>query len=142
MKETVICRVDKLMNPSSMKYALFPVSFLQTPSLAYHVMFLNSTCNGLPSGFICTTDIQRRETGFASVQRNASVPGTHELLNMVHPRPYEAVWAASRRSLKSSTSSGLGSITLLDNTHFLPLPPCLSQQVAVITVEHKSDSQH
>lgn len=103
-----------------MKYALFPVSFLQTPSSAYHVMFLSSTPNGLPSRFICTTDIQRRETGFASVQRNAGVPGTHELLNMVHPRPYEAVWGASRRSLKSSTSSGLSSITLLDNTQFLP----------------------
>lgn len=83
--ETVICRVDRLVNPSSMKYTLFPVSFLQTPSSAYHTMFLNSTPNGLPPGFIRTTDIQRRETGFASVQGNASVPSTHQLLNTVHP---------------------------------------------------------
>ena len=83
--EAVICRVDRLINASSMKYALFPVSFLQTPSSAYHTVFLNPTPNGLPPGFIHTTDIQRRETGFASVQRNASVPSTHELLNMVHP---------------------------------------------------------
>lgn len=34
--ETVICRVDRLINASSMKYALFPVSFLQTPSSGSH----------------------------------------------------------------------------------------------------------
>lgn len=44
-RNTVISRVDKLIKPSSTKYALFPVSVLHPPSSAYLALPLNSTLN-------------------------------------------------------------------------------------------------
>lgn len=68
-RNIVISRVGGLIKPSSMKYALFPVSFLHPPHSVYLVMPLNSTNYGLALGLICTTDTQRKTELHVSIEK-------------------------------------------------------------------------
>lgn len=83
-RNTVISRADRLIKPSSMKYALFPVSFLHPPNSVYLVMPLNSTTYGLLSGLLVPLTYRGRQS-FTFPQRNAGFSSTHKLLNIVHP---------------------------------------------------------